>query len=133
MKDLGGGATGPAHRTGPVESSPRLPEIVQPDHPGPPQDRRGDRGEELSEGEGLDAEVGEPREVVGEGGVLQLGCVDGGDGVAVEGEVEAVVGALDVAEPARPFGDGKCGRGEVGEVAVGFVGEGEVWAGLPRP
>jgi hypothetical protein len=97
-------------------SSPGLPEELDGDRAATAEGLVGDGEEEVGEGEGLDAKVGEAAHVEGEG-VALVGR--GADGPAMVEEVEAPGGVFLEAEGpcrVRPSGDGEGGRGEVGEV-----------------
>ena len=106
----------------------RPPDLVHQDGAGPFEDGGRDGGEELREGQGLDAQFGEAGEVGCEGGAFERGGVHGADGVAIVHQVEPVVGAALEAEARGAFGEVEGGGWEVGEVRVVEVDAGRSFA-----
>jgi len=88
---------------------------VGQDDPAAAQDLVGYGEEELREGLGLDAEVGEGGEDEGELIALPGGLADG---VAVVEEMEGALGVPEELEPGGPVGEGEAGGGEVSEVGL---------------
>jgi hypothetical protein len=81
----------------------------------------------------LDAQVGEPGEVGGEGGVLQHRGVDDGDAFSVVHQVKSVVAGMLEAEAQRALGEGERSGGEVGQIGSIRVVEVEAGSALSEP